>query len=166
MRHKIFALLFAAVVAVGSAAPALARASELDEAQGPPNKWEAVQNIGGGVKIVVRTKDGEKKEGHFENATDSVLVIRRDGKSMSFDRANIRRISYKGGTSHLKGAAVGAAIGGGAGLGWGGIFYGVGHGEFPGSVVPGFGAIGAGIGAAIGGSLGMGKKDVTVYESF
>lgn len=166
MRHKIFALLVAAVVAAGSAAPALARSGELDDAQGPPNNWAAVQNIGGGVKIVVRMKDGEKKEGHFENATDAVLVIRRDGKSMSFDRDKIRRVSYRGGTSHLKGALVGAAIGGGGGAGFGGVIYGMGHGDFPTAMVPGFGLIGAGIGAAIGGSLGMGKKDVTVYESF
>jgi hypothetical protein len=162
MRHKVFALLVAFATFAAHTAPALAS----DDSQGPPNRWEAVQNIGGGVKVVVRTKDGEKKEGHFENATDSVLVIRRDGKSLSFDRANVRRVSYKGGTSRAKGALVGAAIGGGAGAGFGGFFYGSGHGEFPASVVPGFAVIGAGIGAAFGGGFGMGKKDVTIYESF
>ncbi|HEX5706009.1 MAG TPA: hypothetical protein VFX96_01850 [Pyrinomonadaceae bacterium] len=164
MTHKIFALLIA--LATFSAHAVTARANDLDEAQGPPNRWEAVQAIGGGVKVVVRTKDGEKKEGHFENATDSVLVIRRDGKSVSFDRANVRRVSYKGGTSHKKGALVGAAIGGGSGAAWGGFMYGSANGEFPGFIIPGFSVIGAGIGAAIGGGLGMGKKDVTVYESF
>lgn len=162
MRHKIFALLVAVATIAAPAAPVLAR----DAKQGPANSWEAVKRIGGGVRVVVRTKDGEKKEGHFESATDSVLVLRRDGKSVSFDRDKIRRVAYRGGRSRTKGALVGAAIGGGAGAGVGGGIYESADGDFIGAVVPIIALIGVGVGAGIGAAFGMGKKDVTVYESF
>lgn len=127
--------------------------------------WSAVQALTPGEKVVVRTKEGQKLEGRFEEASEHALVIKRDGETTSVERARIWRVSHKGGTSRSKGALVGAAIGGGAGTGFGGWLYQQGHGEFVKGVIPMGSLVGAGIGAGIGVAFGMGKKDIIVYEA-
>ena len=159
MRARIFALGLALTVALAGIAPAAAQ-----DASGA-GTWAAVQALTAGEKVVVRTKDGERKTGRFDSATDLQLVITRDGRKVAYARDQIRLVQINRGTSRGKGALVGAAIGGGGGLGIGIGVYEAAEGDFVGAVIPVLAVIGAGVGAGLGALIGKGHKNVTIYEA-
>ena len=97
MKTKLFALGLALTLFAGQAAPALAAGRKAKTP--PPADWSAVQAIPRGEKIVLRMKDGKRHEGRFESASDLLVNIVRDGRSMSVEREGIRRVSRKGGMS-------------------------------------------------------------------
>jgi hypothetical protein len=170
MKKALFALGLALALLTGQAAPALAAGKKETKAKetakaAPVADWSAVQAIPAGEKIVVRMKDGQRYEGRFESASDLLVNILRNGRSMSIERERIRRVSQKGGMSRTNGALWGAAIGGGSGLAVGGGLFEAADGEFVGAIVPVTALLGAGIGAGIGALFGKGKKDVTIYEA-
>ena len=168
MKKALFAFGLALALVAGQAAPALAavkKETKAAAAAAPAADWSAVRAIPAGEKIVLRMKDGQRYEGRFEGATDLVVNILRDGRSMSIERERIRRVSQKGGRSRANGALVGAAIGGGGGAIAGGALYETYDDELIVAVVPIFALIGAGIGAGVGALFGKGKRDVTIYEA-
>lgn len=170
MRKALFAFGLALALLTGQAAPALAAGKKgTKEAQAtnaaPAADWSAVLAIPAGEKIVLRMKDGQRYEGRFESASDLLVNILRNGRSMSLERERIRRVSQKGGMSRTNGALWGAAIGGGSGAIVGGGLYDASDGEFVGAVISVTALLGAGIGAGIGALFGKGKRDVTIYEA-
>ena len=166
MKTRFFALGLALALVMTQAAPALAAGKKTAAAATtPPADWSAVQAIPRGEKIVLRMKDGQRREGRFESASDLLVNIVRDGSSMSVERERIWRVSRKGGMSRANGALWGAAIGGGSGAVTGGVLYDAANGDFVESFVPVVALLGAGIGAGIGALFGKGKKDITIYEA-
>lgn len=159
MRARIFALGLALTVALAGTTPAAAQTAA------GADTWAAVQALTAGEKLVVRTKDGERKTGRFDSATDIQLVVTRDGRKVAYARDQVRLVQINRGTSRAKGALFGAAIGGGGGLAIGGGIYDAAEGDFVGAVVPALAVIGAGIGAGLGALIGKGNKNVTVYEA-
>lgn len=159
MRARMFALGLALTVALAGIVPAAAQ-----DASGV-GTWAAVQALTAGEKVVVKTKDGARKTGRFDSATDLQLVIMRDGRQVAYARDQVRLVQINRGTSRGKGALVGAAIGGGGGLAIGTGVYESAEGEFIGAVIPVIAVIGAGIGAGLGALIGKGNKNVTVYEA-
>lgn len=172
MKRAMMALGLALALVGGQSVPVFAagnkkeaKAKETKTTPRPVADWSAVKAIPAGEKIVLRMKDGTRYEGTFESATDLVVNIVRNGRSASFERERIRRVSQKGGTSRTNGALLGLVIGGGGGaIGGGGLSEAYDDG-LAAIVVPVFAAIGAGIGAGIGAAFGKGKKDVTIYEA-
>lgn len=164
MKRALFTLGLAVALVAAQTAPALADGKKETKAAAVAD-WSAVQAIPAGEKIVLRMKDGTRYEGRFENATDLLVNIVRNGRSASFERERIRRVSQKGGTSRANGALVGLAIGGGGGAIVGGGLSEAYDDGIAVIVVPVFAAIGAGIGAGIGAAFGKGRKDVTIYEA-
>jgi hypothetical protein len=160
MRARMFALGLALTVALAGTIPAAAQ-----QGASARGDWAAVQALTSGEKLVVKTKDGERKTGRFDSANDLVLVVVRDGKRVTYDRERVRLVQLNRGTSRAKGALVGAAIGGGGGLAIGGGIYDSADGDFIGTFVPAVALVGAGIGAGIGALFGKGSKNVTIYEA-
>lgn len=166
MKRRMFTLGLALALALTQAAPALASDKTMKTATASATAdWSAVQTIPAGEKIVLRMKDGHRFEGRFESASDLLVVLKRDGKSMSVERERIRRVSRKGGKSRTNAALLGLAIGGGGGLAVGAGLYDASDAEFVASIIPATALLGAGIGAGIGALFGKGKKDVTIYEA-
>lgn len=159
MRFRLFALGLALLVTLTHSAPALSQRKPASR------DWSAVQTIAGGEKVVVRTLAGDRVEGRFESASETSIVILRDGRDFSIAREDIGRVSYKGGKSRTTAALIGAAIGGGGGLLISGPIYKASGGDFADEFVPASALLGAGIGAGIGALLGKGKKDITIYEA-
>ncbi len=160
MRFRLFASGLALVIALAQVSPVVGQ----QRAEGS-REWSVVQKIVEGEKIVVRTLAGDKVEGRFKSATDTSIVILRDGKDFSIARDDIRRVSHKGGKSRSTAALIGAGIGGGGGALVSGPIYKAGGGDFADEFVPVSILLGAGIGAGIGALLGKGKKDITIYEA-
>ena len=108
MRNRLFALGLCLAVALALATPAA-----LAQKTQTRGDWPVVQALSPGEKIVVRTKDGDRFTGRFDNASDILLVFEDDGRKVSLARDSIRLVQLNRGKSRLKGILVGAAIGGG-----------------------------------------------------
>ena len=159
MRVRMFALGLALTLTLAGVTPAAAQ-----DASAKGN-WAAVEALTAGEKLVVKTKNGERKTGRFDSANDLQLVVTRDGRRVAYARDQIHLVQLNRGTSRSKGALVGAAIGGGGALAISGGIYDASDGDFVDAFVPVITLMGASIGAGIGALLGKGNKNVTVYEA-
>ena len=159
MRVRMFALGLALTLALAGITPAAAQTAA------GAGTWAAVEALTAGEKLVVRTKDGARKTGRFDSATDLQLVITRDGRKVAYARDQIRLVQLNRGTSRAKGALLGAVIGGGGGLAIGIGVYESADGDFVGSIIPAIALVGAGIGAGIGALFPKGSNNITIYEA-
>jgi small nuclear ribonucleoprotein (snRNP)-like protein len=126
--------------------------------------WENVKAISPGTKLEVALRSGETLKGELVDASDLMLTLSRNEKSINIERKNVFRVYRQGKRSIKRNVLIGAGVGGGAGVGAGiAIFSG---GDFNYSVMPALGFVGAGIGAGVGALLGTRRSRPTlIYEA-
>ena len=82
--------------------------------------WASVQQIKTNERVFVRQKNGKEIKGRMIEASDTTLMIDRDGKPFSIPRGDVRQVYVVSGTAQKgKWALIGAGIGAGVGTGIG-----------------------------------------------
>jgi hypothetical protein len=87
-------------------------------------KWEGLKSLTSFIEVRVASANAKPVQGALESVTDSALVLKQAGGSVSFDRAQIRSVSVKGKEHRLRNAMIGLGVGTALGVG---IGYGVGR---------------------------------------
>jgi len=84
------------------------------------SEWASVQQIKTNERVFVRQKNGKEIKGRMIEASDTTLMIDRDGKPFSIPRGDVRQVYVVSGTAQKgKWALIGAGIGAGVGTGIG-----------------------------------------------
>ena len=117
-----------------------------------PGRWEKVEALQSGSRIIIHLQSGDRVEGEFKNlGLKELTVVDVNGSEVSLPKSGIGRVTsleeYEDAPLNGTLIGLGVGIGGGAVLGWGlserlDITTAV--------TVPIFGAIGAGVGALVG----------------
>ena len=161
MTTKLFALIFTIVLLLIQ--PSFLLGQRVSEQPG----WETVQALSAGTKLSVETKDGKIKKGKLDNVSSTVITLTaKGGKTVSFNRDEIRKIYRLEKGLKAKSTLIGTGIGAGVGAGAALILLAStgGSDDFSGIVATGL-LIGAGVGAALGSIAGLGSRKFPVYES-
>jgi hypothetical protein len=126
--------------------------------------WDNVRAVSPGTKLEVGLRSGETLKGELVDASDMMLTLSRNEKSINIERKNVFRVYREGKRSIKRSVLIGTAVGGGAGVGMGiAVFSG---GDFTYGVMPAMGLIGAGIGAGFGALLGSRRsRPILIYEA-
>ena len=131
-------------------------------AQVIPGRWEKVEALTLGPRITVELKNGARLEGQFEELSPSGILLRTGSAQAAVPRADIERITTRGGDGLLSGALIGAGVGVGIVVG---VLHPMSESSVSGNTVLGT-AIMAGIGALIGvGVDALKKTDVVLYQA-
>ncbi|MCA1594593.1 MAG: hypothetical protein LC754_18590 [Acidobacteria bacterium] len=96
MKINLLILSLALMLALAPATPAFAQT-----ANGQGN-WPALQTLSTGDKLRVEMKSGERVEGKFGSVSETALALAHDGKNVTLDRAEIRRVYRTRGSSQGK----------------------------------------------------------------
>jgi len=139
-------------------------------AGGANREWSAVMAVRAGDHVIVESKTGQRFDGTFSSATDAALTVSVRGKTVSIDKADVRRVYTVGGSSMKNGVLIGAAVGAGAGAGLGAAAGGCGTSGFGpcfdrSATIPIGAAAGAVVGALTGLAIGSVRhKRTLIYE--
>jgi hypothetical protein len=126
--------------------------------------WDNVKAVSPGTKLEVALRSGETLKGELVDATDMILTLSRNEKSVNIERKNVFRVSREGKRSIKRSVLIGTAVGGGAGVGTAAVIFS--GGDFNYGVMPAMGLIGAGIGAGVGALLGSRRsRPILIYEA-
>jgi hypothetical protein len=87
-------------------------------ASAEPN-WAALKSLTIGGEIKVSAAGGKSFRGQLQSVTDESLVVLAANTQQSLARAEVLKISIKGGSHRTRNALIGFGIGAGAGLGIG-----------------------------------------------
>jgi hypothetical protein len=134
--------------------------------QASSNDWAVVKQLRTSEDIIVKKMDGKQVKGEMIEATDTTLTIDRDGKPVSFPRADVRQVYViEGKASKGKWALIGAGIGAAAGTGIGALKYDPNKDDYQVYIYMGT-LIGTGVGAVSGLLFGQTKRNRTmVYDA-
>jgi hypothetical protein len=84
-------------------------------------RWQDLQSIASGQKVLVKTFSGESLNGVFGRATESALNMNSAGKDKEIPMAEISRVYLVQGRQTAKGILIGSLVGTAAGAGLGAI---------------------------------------------
>jgi hypothetical protein len=132
-----------------------------------PGRWEKVDSLASGVRLVITLKSGDTEAYRFKESDATTLTVYCiDGKELRLPKQGVARIVKREEQSR-KADWIGAGIGAGGGVAVGLII----SQSFDETIfargdvmAPTFGAIGAAVGAIIGHSVGKPREEV-VYQA-
>jgi len=130
-----------------------------------PGRWEKLDGLDPGSKIVLTSKAGDSMRYTFKSSDSSSLTVKaRVSRELVIPKSHVAKIVQQNSRSS-KPALIGAAIGGGTGVAMG---VGVRSDEYPNAKWEGaaviLGLIGAAIGATIGYCLTDNPPDAVLYQ--
>ena len=130
------------------------------------NDWTQVQRLNTNERLLVKQKDGKHVKGRMIEATDTTLIIDRDGKPLSIARTDVRQVYViEGKAQKGKWALIGAGIGAGAGAGIGATKFSSDRDDSEIWIPIGL-LVGTGIGAVTGLAFGQSNRSrVMVYDA-
>ena len=129
--------------------------------------WDSVQEFSRGDEIELFLDDRTVVKGKFASASDTKLVLTRDGKVTEFERTEVLEVYRLVSKSKTRSTLIGLGIGAAAGTGVGAIVgastgpHESGEAHLPALML---GTVGAGAGTITGLLLGRGKKRVLIYR--
>jgi hypothetical protein len=136
-----------------------------EQAAPTADAWTAVTAVEHGDELAVKLKNGRTLKGRSDGVSDTLLRLKRGGKSTDINRADVLRVYRVVGKSHKKGTVTGAIVGGSIG----GVLGGIGCSDEEFCFSPEYalisGALLAGIGALIGFAASGGHKRVLIYDA-
>ena len=113
MKRKTLPLLLVLLLLSSHAPLAFSQTTSLSD-------WASVKQIKTDERLFVRQTNGKEIKGRMIEASDTTLMIDRDGKPFSIPRGDVRQVYVVSGTAQKgKWALIGAGIGAGVGTGIG-----------------------------------------------